>query len=278
MIYNGTWDNINLTCANSGDNVVAGKSAFNNGNRQAISVGYTYNSVYASNIETNRIIADLYGTDTDYLNNSTNSVVKKYLENTWYPKVMGDKYDGMFESSAGYCNDRSVYDENYELQDENVISMAQYSADTVLYYYGAYIRNATTAQNPSLHCPRSTADLYTAKDAINGNKQLSRPVALLTADEASFMGVGQCWNSSGGSNYSYYSYLVNVGTSNRLLSGFARRSSGIVSNYRQHNGGCITNNNDPVDGSVGVRPVVSLKPGILVLDGSGTATSPWTIE
>lgn len=276
MIYNGVWDTTNATCANSGEATIVGKSAFNTGFRQAVAVGYTYNNAYAKNIETDRTIAELYGTNTNYLGNSTNSTIKTYVEN-WFTNSMGNNYDKLLESSAGYCNDRTVYNENYELQNENTVSMAQYSTDTAQYYYGAYVRNATNAQNPSLHCPRDTVDLYTTSGSANGNKQLSRPAALLTADEASFAGAGQCYNPSGGSNTHAHSYLRNS-VDIHLISGFARRSSGGVANYNMTGIACIRNNNDSVFSGWGVRPVVSLKSNTLVLDGTGTATSPWTIE
>lgn len=271
MIYNGVWDAANNTCANSGDGAVVGQTTFSSNNtRQAVCVGYTYNNNYASNTNIDRTIAELYGTNTNYLGNSTNSAIKNYLENTWYATSMGSNYDDILEPSAGYCNDRTVYSTEYELQDENTAYIAQFSTSTTQYYFGAYVRNMTNSQTPSLTCPRSTVDLYTTPQAANGNKQLSKPVSLLTVDEASFAGSG----NNGGVGYANNAYLVSNNILS-LLSPLARDASGVTQvgsiNY-WYLYPSVTY------GKSNVRPVISLKPGLLVLSGNGTATSPWTIE
>ena len=275
MIYNGVWDSANSTCANNGDETIVGKSAFNINSRQAVAVGYTYNRLYANNDEIDRLAADLYGTDINFIGNTVNSAIKNYIENTWYGNVMGDGYERLLEPSAGYCNDRSIYNTENELLDENITYIAQYSADTTQYYFGSYVRNSTINHSPSLTCLRNVVDLYTTYGADNGNKQLARPVALLTADEASLAGAGQCWGS-GSSNNSYNSFLS--GGATYIMSAFARKTNGFAYNYMMTGLSCILNNNDPVATNTGIRPVVSLRSNILTLDGLGTATDPWIVE
>ena len=62
---------------------------------------------------------------------------------------------------------------------------------TYVAYFGAYQRNTSTKSTPpSLTCTKSSADRYSTDTASGGNGQLNSPVALLTADEASFAGSG----------------------------------------------------------------------------------------
>ena len=179
----------------------------------------------------------------------------------------------MLEPSAGYCNDRSLYNSSNELQGDSV-SLPQYATSSDEYRYGAYVRNVTTSQLPSLGCPRATVDLYTTSAASNGNKQLSKPVAMLTLDEASFAGTGSA-TPANGSAYHLNSYLRS-GSNTWLLSPNGITTDGIVQGSGLNGSTGIGNGN--VSASLYVRPAISLNPGVIPSSGSGTAADPWVIS
>ena len=278
MIYNGTWTG--STCANAKGTAQFDSSIYD-GNlstiTQIVRLGYTHNSTYAISKDKTATIADAFGSDSNPDVNDTDSMIKDYIEDIFYPSYLSE-YTNILESSAGYCNDRSIYD--------NISPYNQLSefSDIGTYYirsaklnFGAQIRNAyTLSQNKNrtitLNCPRSIVDLYTTADAINGNKQLSQPVSLLTADEMSFAGSGTT-NAATGSAYSSSSYLRS-GTAFWSLSPSIRSDNGGACGFYLNSG--ISGNNYVKD-SYGVRPSISLKPGTEYASGSGTATDPWVV-
>jgi hypothetical protein len=138
----------------------------------------------------------------------------------------------------------------------------------------------TTAQNPSLTCAkygsvdRSTVDLYTTSSASNGNKKLTNPIALITADEASFAGSGSSF-AADGSDYHSNSFL-NSGSSFWLLSPGSRDWSGYAIVFALGSDGNLSYD-DYVSNPLGVRPAISLTRGTKISSGSGTATDPWEV-
>ncbi|MBR3056238.1 hypothetical protein IKG64_03015, partial [Candidatus Saccharibacteria bacterium] len=142
------------------------------------------------------------------------------------------------------------------------------------YYFGPYVRNVTASDTPTLTCPRGTVDLYTTSSASNGNKQLSKPVALLTADEMQFAGSGRS-TATQGSGYNSNSYLRS-GSYFWLLSPVYRGSSGHVYGFILYSGGDLDDYG--VGSACGVRPAISLTSGTTPASGSGTATDPWVVQ
>ena len=290
MIYNGLYSagtNSN-SCANLQDDAQVAAMQFNTttniGYKSIIAVGYTFNSNYKETTA-DTLSNLLFGTNDNYSGNSTDSTIKDYLENTWFTSAIVS-YENKLEPSAGYCNDRSIYGSDGALLAENADISTPYTTETsgvVVYYFGANRRNMTPSQLPSLRCAtytsgnivinRSTVDLYSVNGSI-GNGQLSKPVALLTADEASFAGSGSNV-ANNGSGYHYNSYLRS-GRDFWLFSPFGRNSGGGMRGVYLHSDGNFNNNN--VYTRYGVRPVISLMHHIQVTSGSGTATNPWTIE
>ena len=280
MIYNGKWTG--STCANATTNTASGpfnSSSSVNGYsslnyRNIHAVGYTYNSRVngITDASADTTIAKVFGSNDNYSINDSDSIVKQYLEKTWFTKI-GD-YENILEPSAGYCNDRTLYpDGQYALANQfsENISIAPYSSTTV-YYFGAYARNITAAQSPTLACPRGVVDLYSATLA-SGNGQLDRPIALLTADEASFAGSGR-GTAAQGSSYNVNSYL-NSSTEFWLLSPQTRYSNTFAGELTLRNGYIYTRN---LSNYLQMRPVISLVAGITPVGGNGTAASPWIIN
>ena len=282
MIYNGLYGATTAgSCANSTGKAMVGSQAFGfQGNssksdwyRNINRIGYTFNnSADIQDITTLTSVDTVFGSNANYsTTNTENSNIKNYLENTWFADI--SSYESRLEPSAGYCNDRSVYSDtttNYALSE-----ISPYDTSNAI-YFGAYGRNInarSAGKTPSLSCPRSVVDLYTMNGSSTGNGQLSRPVALLTADEVSFAGNGRNTGTQG-SSYDTNSYLSSGGSS-LLLSPYYRHSAGNTGEFNL-SGDIISYNY--VNLSSGVRPAISLMHHIQVTGGNGTATSPWTIE
>lgn len=276
MIYNGIYGaNTNGSCANATTNTQVRKAGFNGSYQSIVSVGYTYNPTYVSTSE-DTAYGILFGANENYSSNSADSFIKDYLENTWFINNMSS-YESKLETSAGYCNDRSVYDESGNLlTNSDIITTPDSStvSNANAYYFGARQRNMTTSQTLSLTCPRGTADLYTTSGASNDNKQLGKPVALITADEASFGGSGS--GSGNGSKYGANSYLFSGSDFWTLSPGQKDSGTGRTKEFKLGTGGNISP--DLVSYGLGYRPTISLMHHIQVTGGNGTATSPWTIE
>ena len=257
MIYNGMYGATTAgSCANARSEANAANNiAFNYAYTSIVSVGYTFDNDYETTTE-NTTYGLLFGTNENYSGNTTDSTIKDYLENTWFHGNM-DSYKSKLESSAGYCNDRAIYISGKLMDDEDFIS-APYSG-TAYYGFGP-MRNLDLS--PTLNCARNMADLYTTTSATDGNKQLSKPTALLTADEVSFAGSRN------------KTYLIS-GSIFRLLSPRYRYSNGFAYLFVLTDNGFGSYNTAV---GTGVRPVVSLMHYIQVTSGSGTAISPWTIE
>ena len=274
MIYNGTYskDTVANSCANALDNAQIASTGLSGSHthKQAVRIGYTFNSIYAVNEAHTAKLNQVFGSNMDPSINDADSATKSYIENVWY--------EDLLELSAGYCNDRTVYDGTiaHNQLDEKTTDIITYGDGTLL--FGPKIRTGikNDARTVTLGCARDIVDLYTVDGAINGNKQLAHPAALLTADEVALAGSGgdgRGWSADTSSNYSYSSYLYS-GNTFWLLSPNSRDPYGIMSGsvVSNHVGG----------GSLqyweGVRPAISLKHEAIVTGGSGTAIDPWTIN
>ena len=197
-------------------------------------------------------------------NSTVNSSIKSSID-TWYSQniessVNNKHYEKYLEDTV-WCNDRSV---------------ASGSGDYI--YYGAYGRLVSNKE-PSLTCPQ-TADKYTVKStsslynaSLNGNKLLDYPVALLTADEVAIAGVvyGQSkLNSSYYLNGGQYFWLMSPAC---IYNSYANVFSTYLTGYFDFS--------YRVSGVLGVRPSISLKPGIkITTSGSGeagTVTNPYKV-
>ena len=282
MIYNGLWTG--STCANATTAAQVITQSFNAASpvdsRRIIRVGYTYNADYDSTTASTPA-GTLFGTNSNYSGNDDNSMIKTYIEGTWFSTISA--YESILEPSAGYCNDRTVYNTSNVLQPESTSISQPYAtsvASSTEYKFGARTRNMTTAQSPSLTCAtygsvdRSVVDLYTTSSANNGNKQLAKPAALLTADEMSFSGSGSS-TATNGSNYHSNSFLRS-GSTFWLLSPSLRGTSGSAFEFYLYSDGNL--NSYDMSSTYGVRPAISLTSGMTVTSGSGTATDPWVVN
>ncbi len=116
----------------------------------------------------------------------------------------------------------------------------------------------------SLVCPRQLDKFSVSVD--NGNGKLTYPVGMITAEEMAYAGVAfnavnnSFYLNNGVHNWSFSPYIFGGWDAGE----FTLNSSGYFSA-------------SIVTGSLGGRPVVSLKQGIAVASGSGTSADPFVI-
>ena len=229
MIYQGTSANA------TGTGTQIQISSFNSSYRDNMYVGFKYTS------------GQVHGT-------GTNSTILNTL-NTWYNNNL-TSYTEYLDGNAGFCGDRTP-STSYNS------SNGSGGTGTTTTYYGAYIRLYNNS-NPSLQC--DSQDIYTTKDSSTGNKALTKPIGLISADEAMFAGIPN-WNSSNQNNYLYTGQTYWTMSPARYDSDGAG-VFGVA--YDGSLGSWIVNYEN------GVRPVINLKSAIAIT-GSGTTTDPFKV-
>ena len=204
-------------------------------------------SKFNENNNNAKYVGYMYGSSIDDETYTNESTIKKTID-TWYKTNM-TSYTSQLEDTV-FCNDRS------------------YTTSGSTLYFGARTRLFTN-KTPTLKCQKAK-DKFTV-DASNGNGALTYPVGLITADEMAYAG-GKYWSSSSDANSSFYLYN---GLGFWALSPYDLTSSD-ASGFALDSDGTLLVINVVID-SVGVRPSVSLQPGIGKTGGSGTATDPFVI-
>ena len=158
--------------------------------------------------------------------------------------------------NAGFCGDRTPSTSGSSINNTG-------GTGTTLTYYAGYIRLATN-KTPALICTNSS-DLYTVNSSSKGNKSLTYPIGLITADEVSMAGgVFEIENSS----YYLYNGQFYWMLTPSYFSGLSARMlvvlpTGNVLAY-------LINN------SLGLRPVINLKDDTK-FTGTGTLSDPYTV-
>mgnify|MGYP004643085227 CR=1 FL=1 len=201
----------------------------------------------------------------EMLDNSTNendSTIKTTVD-TWYKANMID-YTSQLEDTV-FCNDRS-YDVKKTIFDKDYSTSVN---DTSLNFNSS---QRAGSYKPTLVCININDKFTVEKN--NGNGALDYPVGLLTFDEVMYAGMADFTSDSSfylDNEYSQWSlspYVFNtLGASGEAL--YSETDAGSIFTALDISG------SDEID--VGVRPVVSLKPGIEITGGSGTATDPYIV-
>ncbi len=240
MIYDGTSAHDN---GESSTDREYGTSQFNPNNNNNMYVGYMYTS------------GNVHGL-------GTNSTIKTANDNFYKNKLTG--YSNYIDTSPGFCGDRSTLN-----------NQSGVGTGTVSTYDKGYLRVSTNT--PSLKCENSS-DYYTVSSASSGNKALTYPIGLITADEVLLAG------SSGGvfdgaNNYqkSTPNAYLTIGqhfwtmTPAGYYNPFG--GTGWYSNvFNVHSSGDI--DDDGTGFTVGLRPVINLRSD-LKFSGNGTKNNPY---
>ncbi len=243
MIYDGTVAHDN---GESSTDREYGTSKFNPNNNNNMYVGYMYTSGNAHGL-------------------GTSSTIKTANDNFYTSKLAS--YSSYIDTSSGFCGDRSTLN-----------NQSGVGTGTVSTYDKGYLRVSTNT--PSLKCENSS-DYYTVSSATSGNKALTYPIGLITADEVLLAG------SSGGVFDGAYNYQKS--TPNAYLTigqhfwtmtpagyynpfgdaywhsfVFCVSTSGTIDDYYTYD-------------TYGLRPVINLKSSVKV-SGNGTKSSPFIIS
>ena len=191
----------------------------------------------------------------EMFNNITDSTIKMAID-TWYYDNMASYADKLEDTP--WCNDRSIYQLNG--LDPNGGDTTQFS------YFDAYGR-MQSSYTPALSC--NLNDAFTLPGNSHGNGKLTYPVGLLTADEIRLAG-----GKNGSGNSTYYLY-----TNQYWWSASPSQFHGTyVKNFGVNLDGSISDFN-VISTTIGVRPLVSLKPGAkFASGGDGTSTNPYVVE
>ena len=231
MIYSGT------KASHTGEGTQIGTSAFNSTYTSPKYVGYMY--------------GDTDATEEEAFTNKNNSTIKGVID-TWYQNNLSS-YSGYLADEV-FCNDRTL------------ASTSTYSSSNSFDYAGR--ERLYTNKAPQLTCPNLARDGFTTATSSIGNKALTYPIGLITADEVSLAG-----GVIGTSNSSYY---LNTGQWYWALSA-STWNSGSAIEFNVYSYGNLHRDN-LVHLSDGARPVVSLRTSTLVTSGTGTETDPYVIE
>ena len=253
LIYDGVPSN--GQCNNTGDNSTIGSSKFNESYNDNAYVGYMFGTAGSSTYASTHA-------------NTNDSTIKGVID-TWYHDNM-TSYTSQLEDAV-WCNDRSIVT---DLANSNggyysSYTTLGYGTNKTLYGPTSRVGNKVSNPTPTLKCAQDN-DKFTV-NASNGNGTLTYPVGLITADEMVYAG-GKYYSSSANENRTFYLY---TGQNYWALAPYTFYGSG-ASEFRLGSGGNLFS--CYVGGSNGVRPSVSLQPGIgMTGGGSGTSADPFVI-
>ena len=239
MIYSGTTAPTSSTATvMTGTGTQISTSAFNSSRDKAEYVGYMY------------ALEQQHG-------NGTSSGVKTTIDN-WYKTTTletDSTTKALVSQDQIFCNDRSA----------SSTQTAAWTSTGATYSYGARGR-LYSYRKPILTCP-TDSDKFTSNKGSIGNKALTYPVGLITADEVAMAG-----GKYGTNNSSYYLYTNQSywsGSPYYFYSGDSAYDF-IVSSYGDFVAGTVYS-------AYGVRPVVSLS-FKAKLSGSGTYNDVYTVS
>ena len=233
LIYNGT------STATTGTNTQISTSAFNNSYNNNMYVGYMYTS------------GQVHGL-------GSSSTIKGELDSWYQTNITNKGYGNKVSTEAGFCGDR-------EPSTDRSTSNGSGGAGTTETYYGESIRLISN-KTPTLKCGNSS-DLYTVNGSNKGNKVLSNPIGLITADEVAMAG-----GVSGQTNQSYYLY---TGEFYWTMSP-AYFNAGCARVFGVDSAGYLFGNRS-VAYAYGIRPVINIASDITIKSGNGTSSTPYEI-
>ncbi len=218
--------------ATTGTGTQIGTSAFNTERGDNMYVGYMYTS------------GEVHGL-------GTSSTIKGVLDNWYLTNIQNAGYSSYIDTNAGFCGDRTP-------------SSGTGTGTTYTEY--AAINRLNYNKNPLYKCSNST-DLFTLNDSNQGNKALTYPIGLITADEVAYAG-----GVYGTRNIGYYLFTNQFYWT--ISPSFFSGSDASVFNV----GDIGSFGNGYVYDPWGVRPVINLKADTLFeLGGTGTSTNPYVV-
>jgi len=235
LIYQGT---------SATGNGQIGTSAFNESYNDNAYVGYMYGAPEQSGDNAYTLTHD----------NTNNSIIKTFIDNWYSTKTNLSTYLSTHLADSGFCNDRS-------LSSGTGIGKSETN-------YGAYNRLSTN-KTPHFACPNASNDLFTTSSSTKGNKALTNPIGLITADEVVYAGGKYDTDNS--------SYYLHAGKAYWTMSPY--RFGGIYANmWTLYSNTKLKNEHVRLGDYAGVRPVINLKSSVEIISGDGTSNNPYVIK
>ena len=255
LIYSGSGTSATSIPANVANGMLP-ITSFNSGNDKSEYVGYMYT------------LGEQHGHDVS-------SNIKNALD-SWYTSSNLSSFESYINADAVYCSDRSVdgawlstpiSDMDYAARqrvNNNKYPSHKCGADVS----GGYYENDYNRLQ----------DRFSATTYGGGNGYLSNPIALMTADEASFAGALVGTNSN---TWLVLNDEMNSITPNSVwfnISPNYYRAGYSIYNYNVYGNQYLGSlGNAEVSTERGVRPVISLKPNVLIENGNGTISNPYIV-
>ena len=243
MIYDGTSAHAN---GEASEDRQYGTSQFNAAFDNNMYLGYMYKD------------GEIHGTNTS-------SMVKNNIDKFYSDKLTN--YASKLETSIGFCGDRSTLNKT-----NNV------GTGAVTTYNKGYLRVEESA--PTLTCENSN-DYYTVSSASSGNKKLTYPIGLITADEVILAGhAGGIFDGSYNhqkSNSSSYLTIGNIFWTMTPAGGYSPfdQPEWGTDVFSIRDNGRFDDN--VVNNIYGIRPVINIRSDVTIT-GNGTMTNPYTIN
>jgi len=177
----------------------------------------------------------------------------------WYQNNLAS-YAAKIDTNAGFCGDRTPSANSMSINNQG-------GTGTITTYYAGYIRLVNDVKTPVLSCANSS-DLYTISNSAKGNKSLTYPIGLITADEVAMAGGVRTEANKDFylyNNLDFWTISPSCWEQGTVVSRsvFGFNSNGILSNV-------------DLTMEFGVRPVINLRADI-ELTGTGTMTDPYVV-
>ena len=193
--------------------------------------------------------------------NTTNSTMKTYLEN-WYKNNLSS-YSDKISTNSSFCNDREI-----SKIKSGTYQNSGYGAVPTIYGYERFYSWNRGMTGPRLTCS-NVNDKFTTINSTIGNKKLTSPIGLITADEVNMAGARTSYKNQLFYLYTgtyYWTMSPSVFSNSGGAGEFLVMSSGELSGWYY------------VSVGYGVRPVINLDSSNLQFTGSGTKEDPYVIE
>ena len=192
--------------------------------------------------------------------NTTNSTMKTYLEN-WYKNNLSS-YSDKISKNSSFCNDREI-----STKKSGTYQNSGYGAVPTIYGYERFYSWYGRVVGPRLTCS-NVNDKFTTTNSTIGNKKLTSPIGLITADEVNMAGARTSYQ-----NQLFYLY---TGTYYWTMSPSIFDFWGYAGEFHVNSSGELANGSTSY--GYGVRPVINLDSSNLQFTGSGTKEDPYVIE
>ena len=243
IIYDGTGAHKN---GESSTDRQYGTSQFNLAYDNNMYVGYMYTN------------GEAHGT-------GTSSVIKTNVDKFYTDKL--SSYASKLDTNTGFCSDRSTLN-----------GQSGVGTGTVITYNKGYLRVMESA--PTLAC-ENASDYYTVASASSGNKKLSYPIGLMTADEVMLAGhaggvFDGDYNHMKTNNGSYLvtgnTFWIMTPAGGYTPFGSAKWSATVF--IVVGSGGIDDHGTNHTNG---LRPVINIRSDVTIT-GSGTMTDPYVVS